>query len=236
VAAVRGSLSPDEVGRLLGSTQMFSSLDPESLAHLAEACTQRVFPKNQYLWYQGDVGDRLAIVASGLVKVVLSSEQGDEMVLATLGPYDTVGELAVLDGAPRAASVIAAKRTTVLMLTKTTFLDSLRRHPAVLDGVLRSLGAMIRRQTERTGDLVFLDLGGRIAKLLLHFAEQRSSAHDAMSLDLGLSQSDLAAMVGGSRPAVNRVLHAFSVRGMIHVDRNVIVVRDIAALRRRAKM
>ena len=111
-------------------------------------------------------------------------------------------------------------------------LGLLNRDPSVLDALLRSLGNLIRRLTEQAGDFVFLDLGGRVAKLLLHLAE----AHGAGStvLDLGLSQSDLAAMVGATRPAVNRVLQHLAARGVIEVDGQRIVLVNVAELRRRA--
>ena len=217
---------------ILKSATIFAGLPDDALARLEAHCVSRTYQRNQYLWYQGDDGARLVVVASGLVKVVLSSAQGDEVVLTTLGPGAIIGELAVLDGSPRSASVVAAEPTTVVLLSRATVLELLNRHPSVLDALLRSLGNLIRRLTEQAGDLVFLDLAGRVAKLLLHLAE----AHGAGStvLDLGLSQSDLAAMVGATRPAVNRVLQNLATRGVIEVDGQRIVLINIAELRRRA--
>jgi CRP/FNR family cyclic AMP-dependent transcriptional regulator len=176
---------------------------------------------------------RLVVVAEGLVKVLLSSVHGDEVVLVTAGPAETLGELAVLDGAPRSAAVVAVEPTSVLLLTRPTVLGLMGAHPPVLEAVLGSLGGIVRRLTEQTGDLVFLDLGGRLAKLLLRLAEDAAAPGGAV-LDLGLSQSDLAAMVGATRPAVNRALQLLASRGLISVDGRVIVVRDADGLRRRA--
>lgn len=223
-----------QAAHVLKSTRLFGALDGESLLSLAKACTQRTYGKGQYLWYQGDPGDRLVVVCTGLIKVMLTSEQGDEVVLVTLGRYEAIGELAVLDGSLRSASVVTMEPTTVLMLDRSTVLDLMGRHPAVLDAVLRSLGQLIRRLTEQTGDLVFLDLGGRLAKLLLRLAQDHAHADDHVVLDLDLSQSDIAAMVGATRPAVNRVLQLLASRGLISVDGRVIVLRDLPGLRRRA--
>src|SRR5690349_8590409 len=221
-----------DVVEILRSATIFADLPDDVLARLAAHCVRRTYRRNQYLWYQGDDGARLVVVASGLVKVVLSSAQGGEVVLTTLGPGAIIGELAVLDGSPRSASVVAAEPTTVVMLSRATVLELLNRYPSVLDAVLRALGDLIRRLTEQAGDFVFLDLGGRVAKLLLHLAE----AHGAGStvLDLGLTQSDLAAMVGATRPAVNRVLQQLAARGVIEVDGQRIVLLNVAELRRRA--
>jgi CRP/FNR family transcriptional regulator, cyclic AMP receptor protein len=232
-AAPRSSSAPElDVVEILRSAAIFAELPDDVLARLAAHCVSRTYRRNQYLWYQGDDGARLVVVASGLVKVVLSSAQGGEVVLTTLGPGGMFGELAVLDGSPRSASVVAAEPTTVVLLSRATVLELLNRHPSVLDALLRSLGNLIRRLTEQAGDFVFLDLPGRVAKLLLHLAE----AHGAGStvLDLGLSQSDLAAMVGATRPAVNRVLQHLASRGVITVDGHRIVLLDLAELRRRA--
>jgi len=225
-------LSEPEVVEILRSAAIFAELPDDALARLAARCVRRTYGRNQFLWYQGDDGAHLVVVASGLVKVVLSSPQGGEVVLTTLGPGEISGELAVLDGSPRSASVVAAEPTTVLLLTRATVLDMLNRYPSVLDALLRSLGNLIRRITEQAGDFVFLDLGGRVAKLLLHLAE----AHGAGStvLDLRLTQSDLAAMVGATRPAVNRVLQHLAARGVIEVDGQRIVLVNLAELRRRA--
>lgn len=220
---------------VLSSARIFAGLPEGAAARLAEVCVSRKYRRGQYLWYQGDDGAYLVVVASGMVKVVLSSEQGDEVVLVTLGPGETVGELALLDSSPRSASVIAVEPTTVLMLSRATWLDVLNHQPAVLDALLRALGGLVRRLTEQTGDLVFLDLGGRVAKLLVRLADAHGNGASAPVLDLGLSQSDLAAMVGATRPAVNRVLQSMASRGLIAVDGQVIMLRDVAALRRRAE-
>jgi CRP/FNR family transcriptional regulator, cyclic AMP receptor protein len=221
---------------VLSSAQVFSALPPDAIATLADVCATRTYQRGQYLWFQGDEGSRMIVVASGLVKVVIASEQGDEVVLVTLGPGRTLGELALLDGSPRSASAVAMEPTTVVMISRVTLLDLLSRHPPLLDALLRSVGGIVRRLTEQTGDLVFLDLGGRIAKLLLQLAEPQLDGTGPVVLDLGLSQSDLASMVGASRPAVNRVLQLMASRGLITVDGRVIVLRDLAGLRRRAEV
>ena len=234
-----GAHDRSETVEVLRATRIFGSLSDENLERLAEICTSRTFGRGQYLWYQGDEGDRLLVVVSGLLKVVMSSAQGDEVVLTTLGRSETVGELAVLDGAPRSASVIAVEPTTVVMLTRATVVALMSRHPAVLDGMLRSLGQLVRRLSEQTGDLMHLDLAGRLAKVFLRLAQDHTEGEQVTGspvvLDLGLSQSDLAAMVGATRPAVNRVLQHFVARGLIAVDGQVILLRDLPGLRRRAE-
>lgn len=220
---------------VLGGTELFRALDDDALTRLAVASRRRTYGKGQFVFYQGDSGDTLLVVCDGLVKVVFTSETGEETVFVTLGACEVVGQIALLDGAERSASVVAVEPTTGLLLTRATVLDVMVRHPVVLDAMLRSLGQLVRRLTEQAGDFAFLDLGGRLAKVLLRLAgDEGARAVDGIVLDSGLSQSDLAAMVGASRPAVNRVLHSFASRGFITVSGQVIVLRDVGALRKRA--
>lgn len=235
-AEIRASRGPLNAAHILGRTALFASLDADSLARLAAVSSQRTYPRGQYLWYQGDPGDRLFVIGSGLVKVVLASSSGDEMLLATLGAFEAIGELAVLDGAPRSASVIAVEPTTVVILERETLFELFRQHPAMLDALLRSLGALIRRLTEQTGDLVFLDLTGRVAKLLIRLTEQTDAPERGPVLRLRLSQSEVAAMVGATRPAVNRVLQSLAARELIRTDGRVVVIRNLDELRRRAQL
>lgn len=232
--AVSRFVERPSAAEILRRTDLFGALDDDALAQLAAVSRSRAYPKGQYIWYQGDPGDTLLVVCEGLVKVVFGTRAGEEAVLVTLGGCEVLGEIAVLDGAARSASVIAVEPTTGLLLTRAAVLDVMTRHPVVLDAMLRRLGRLVRRLTEQAGDLVFLDLGGRLAKLLLRLAVNRPTTPDGVVLDTGLSQSDLAAMVGASRPAVNRVLRSFADRGLISVDGQVIVLHDTAGLRRRA--
>jgi CRP/FNR family cyclic AMP-dependent transcriptional regulator len=118
-------------------------------------------------------------------------------------------------------------------LSRRTLLELMREHPAVTDALLTSLGHMIRRLTERASDLVFLDLTGRVAKLLLSFAEEiGSDIDDGTMLDLQLTQTDLAAMVGGTRQSVNQILRTFERRGYLELRGRRIIVKSKDALTR----
>ena len=157
------------------------------------------------------------------------------MLLATLGPFDVVGELSVIDGGVRSASVVALKPTTGIVIGRAPLIAFMQRSPELLDVLLRSMGALIRRLTERATDLVFLDLAARVAKLLLREAERRSGEQRQGALvDLGLTQTELAQMVGASRPAVNRVLQSLAARGSISINGHEIIINNPTALRRRA--
>lgn len=219
----------------LATTHLFGGLSHEVLDAVATGCVERVYARDQFLWYQGDPGDRLIVVTGGLVKVVVHGEAGDQVVLAALGPPETLGELALVDQGPRSASVVAAQPTTVLLIGRSVLTNLMQRDHDFLEAMLRSFGTLLRRLTEQTADMVFLDLGGRIAKLLLRLGDEHGRRNDgSVVLDLRLTQTDLAQMVGASRPAVNRVLQSLGARRLLTIDGQLITIHDPVALRRRA--
>ena len=227
----------EEATSLLASTRLFGGLDAAALSSLAERAVERSYKKGQLLVYEGDPGDSVFVVASGLIKVMVTSEEGEEMVLVTLRPADTFGELSLVDGGPRSASAEALERAEVLVITRPVLLELLKQHPSLTEALLRSLGGLVRRLTEQAADLVFLDIHGRMAKLLLTMAQQRDAGPEAdVVLDLNLTQADLAAMVGGSRQSVNQTLRSFESRGYLKIEGRSIRLIKLHELRRRAGM
>jgi CRP-like cAMP-binding protein len=177
------------------------------------------------------------VIAEGTVKVFVTSAHGEEMVLATLRPPDALGEVALLDLGERSASAEAIEPVVAIAFARSTLIELMREIPAIGDAVLRKAGALLRRLTGQAADLVFLDLEGRVAKLLVQMAERQGTAgDDAIVLDVGVTQADLARMVGGSRQSVNAILHNLEGRGFLEVHGREVRIVDLDALRRRAAM
>jgi CRP/FNR family cyclic AMP-dependent transcriptional regulator len=220
---------------LLRRTRLFAELREDTLRALADRSVERSYPRHGRLFYQGDPGSGLYVLASGLVKVVVTSEDGEEMVLVTLGPGDAFGELSIVDGGPRSASAEALEPTVALVITREVLLDLATRDSGLTEALLRTLGALLRRLTEQASDLVFLDLPGRMAKLLAMLAAERGSeTPEGIELDANLTQTDLAGMVGASRQSVNQILQGFARRGYLQVRGRRIVIHRLDLLRRRA--
>ncbi|MGH9197249.1 MAG: Crp/Fnr family transcriptional regulator [Acidimicrobiia bacterium] len=232
-----GFLRADRVAEVLSESQLFGNLAGDELAALAAGCISRRFSKGDFVFHEGDRGESLYVVAEGLIKVFVTSEDGSEVILATLEPPQTFGEMAIIDGGPRTASAKAIQPSLLLALTRETFVESLKKHPGLVEALHASLGKLLRRLLEQTADLVFLDLHGRVAKLLLRLADEKGSREgEEIRLDLKLSQGELAAMVGGSRPSVNQALRALEGRAYIEVDGRSILIRRPDLLRRRASL
>lgn len=224
----------DTVG-LLAQTNLFRHFSPASLETLAPSLLQRTYLKGQVLFHQGDPGNSLWILATGLVKVTVSSSKGDEMLLITMAPPETFGELSLIDGAPRSATVEVVETAKVLILGRDVWTALMRDDSTFTAAVLHSVAEMVRRLTDQTSDFAFLDLHGRVAKLIVGFADERGRPFDdGVILDLHLTQTDIARMVGGSRQSVNQILRALEDRGYIELQRQSIYVKQLEALRRRA--
>jgi CRP-like cAMP-binding protein len=220
-----------QVVDVLSDIPLFRMVGDEGILAMARAGRTVSYRRGEMVCCQGDPGDHLYVVVDGLVEVVFTTERGDDVVLNTVDTKGVFGELAVLDGSPRSASVVAMEPTTVFMLSRNALLELIRKHPSLVDELLRMLAQLVRRLTEQAGDRVSLDLSGRLAKLLLELTAKHGKSDDLV-LDRGLTQSDLAAMIGASRPAVNRALQSLIARGIVAVDGHAIVIKDAPALRK----
>ena len=224
----------DQAVELLRETALFASIDATAAEQLANRLVRKRYRRGQPLFHQGDPGDALFILVDGSVAVVMSNENGDRMVLTTLHPPDVLGEIALLDGGVRSAGAEAVEETTVLMLSRATFLDLVHEHPPLVDQLLRALGALVRRVSEQASDFVFLDLPGRVAKVLVRLAEDAGPEVEGVPIEIAVTQNRLAEMAGGSRQSVNQILQTLHQRGLIELHGRRLLICAPEQLRRRA--
>ena len=221
----------------LGRCRLFAGMSIESLTAISRTLRGRRFRRGEVLFHEGDPGDALFIVASGAVKVVVPSEEGDEAILATLRRGDFLGELALLDGAPRSASAIALEATEALALPRDQFLSLVAREAGIRDALLASLAGELRRLTTHVAELHFLDLTGRLAARLARLAQEHGERQPdgSIRLDAPLTQSDLAAMIGSTRQSVNKLLGEFEDDGLLRLDHDSIFVPNLERLATKAR-
>jgi CRP-like cAMP-binding protein len=221
----------------LATVPLFGGLDEAGLDSIARGLRARRFRRGETIFHLGDPGDALFIVASGIVKITLPSETGDEAILATLRPGDFFGELALLDGAPRSATAVALEPTETLVLPRDRFRELISAEPAIRDALLAALARELRRLTIHVEELHFLDIAGRLAAVLARLAGEQGIrvAGGAIRLAAPLTQSDLASMVGCTRQSVNRLLGLFVDDGLIRLERDAILVTDYDGLVRASR-
>ncbi len=192
----------------------FSFLPPElATALVAQALPVRLAPE-QELFKAGDPGNGCYWINDGLLKVTVDSAAGGQRILAILGPGTLVGEAAILDAAPRSASVYAVRESRLAYVSRTAFDSFSFNHPEVYRYLTILLMRRVRDIDDALAATSFLSLKGRAARALLSLA-------DAFGKDVGtgriliqqkINQSDLAAMAGIARENFNRILRDW-VRG-----------------------
>lgn len=221
----------------LGRCRLFAGMGEDALRAMARTLRARRFRRGEVLFHEGDPGDALFVVASGAVKVAVPSEDGEEAILATLRRGDFLGELALLDGAPRSASAVALEATETLALPRDQFLALVATEPAIRDALLASLAGELRRLTTHVAELHFLDLTGRLAARLTRLAEEHGQPlpGGGVRLDAPLTQSDLAAMIGATRQSVNKLLGEFEADGLLQMEKDSILVPNLDRLARAAR-
>jgi CRP-like cAMP-binding protein len=217
----------------LGELPLFAELPPATLEALARESRVRRYPRGQVLCSEGDPGDSLLVLEAGRVKIARFAAGGQEVVLAGAEAPAAFGELALLDGAPRSATITAQTPVVVRVLGRQTILELIEREPRVAMALLRTMAGMIRSTNERLADVLSLDVPGRVAKWLLGRARRHGAPDPAgVVVPLGLSQGELAAELGTTRVSVNKALKGFEAQGLIALDpdRDAVVLRDLAAL------
>jgi CRP/FNR family transcriptional regulator len=214
---------------------LFAHVDDEGLRALASQMRRRRFRRGEVIFHQDDVGDSLQVVISGSVKIVLPSEEGEEAIIASLQPGEFFGELALLDGAPRSTTATAIEPTETLSLPREQFLRLLADDPQIVQALLHVLASELRRLTGHVGELHFLDLAGRLAMRLVRLARDVDpTATGRVELNWPFTQSDLAAMIGGTRQSVNRVLSELVDAGHLTIERDALIINDLEELELRS--
>src|SRR5688572_12908824 len=155
-------------------------MPPERLDIVARALLAGRYRKGQVIFHQGDDGDAMYLVESGLVKISAESVDGQEAILTEVRPGETFGELALLDGAPRSATAMAVDDTLTLRLPRRTFDELLDNEVGFARRILEGLAHELRRATHHVGELHFLDLPGRLAARLGRMARDAApeGTHD----------------------------------------------------------
>lgn len=216
---------------VLARTELFREVDDGARCLLAQRVAERFVERGQLVFVQDEPGDRMYVLAEGVVKLYVSSSNGGVVELVRHHAPAVFGELALLDGGPRSASAEAVERSVLLVVTRGELLRLLRAEEQVAEALLRSLGTMVRRTTRQVTDRAFLNLRGRVARQLLLLAEPGDGSG---AITRQVTQGELATMVGGARQTVNQVLRSLEARGYIRTAGRAFQLLDPEQLRRLA--
>jgi CRP/FNR family transcriptional regulator, cyclic AMP receptor protein len=221
---------------LLANVGLFAGLSSSELIGLAALMRPRPYAKDEVIYLRGDPGTAFYVIASGRVKITLTSPDGKELILRRLGAGDFHGELALLDDEPRSADAIAVEPSVLLVLQRDAFRQFLSEHSAVASKLLGTVSQYLRRNAELIQDATFLDVPARLARILLELAgttgDNALPPPGAVIPDR-MKQAELASLVGATRESVNKWLGSFEKQGLIRYEKGQITLLRPSGLRQR---
>ncbi len=196
---------------------LLSGLPEHLSASLFSNTTPVRLKAEEALFLADDAGDGCYRVEEGLLKVAMMSRAGTERILAFLGPGAIVGELSLIDGLPRSASVVAVRPARLSFLSRAAFEDFANKHPDVYKSLLKLIAARLRETDATVAAGSFLPLRGRVACTLLELAQEfgQDVGSGRIVIRQKIGQSDLAAMAGIARENVSRILNDWKRRKLV---------------------
>jgi CRP-like cAMP-binding protein len=216
---------------VLARTLLFGGLEAGALARLAALARPLNFRPEEVIFRKGDASRSLYVIERGTVKIAATSADGREIALNLLGPDDSFGEVALVDGGVRTADAIACEPVGLLALDRAELVPFLEREPALMFSMLAALAQRVRWVSNRFEDSVFLGVPARLAKRLLFLGEHFGlDTRDGRRLTVSLPQRELASHMGVTRETINRLLQDWREDGLIGIDRGVLILKDLPRL------
>jgi CRP/FNR family cyclic AMP-dependent transcriptional regulator len=217
---------------LLRSVPLFADLEPEELESFSQVAVPRFFPAGTRVFHEGDRSDACYIVSSGSFRVTREHSDGRAITLATLGPGEVFGELAMLDHDVRSASAEALDDAELLALPASEVRALLARHPEISVKLVAALVQRLRAANERLSRQSFQTVPSRVAGVLLQLAEEESpGAGERGRVTIRMNQADLAQLAGTSRESVSRFLADLERAGIVKPGRGRVTVLEPSKLR-----
>jgi CRP/FNR family cyclic AMP-dependent transcriptional regulator len=220
---------------LLARSELFRGVEAPDVEALIAEVVVRDVPTGTDVYRQDATDDaELYVLLAGRIAITRRTESGrgrSELI----GPGEVFGELSVLDPGPRERTATATVEARLVVVSRTSYLAWALARPYICERLLRVLARRLRRTDDEALDLLFVDVGARLAKALCDLATRfGQQTPSGVLVDHGLSQQQLAEMVGTSRETLNKQLQSFANRGWLTSGRGLIVIRDPDRLARRA--
>ncbi len=211
----------------LAYVPIFSEIPMETIEKIEKIGTRRMFNKNDVILMEDEVGSALFVIVQGKVKVARTSSDGREVILTILSDSDFFGEMAILDGQTRSATVVAIEDTELFLIQRNDFINLLKEYPEVAISLLQELTKRLRAADGKIKALSLKDAEGKVATVILQLADDVGMIkHGKVEIDKLPLQQDLANMAGTSRETISRTLHSFAKKGMIELDGSKLRIMD----------
>jgi CRP/FNR family cyclic AMP-dependent transcriptional regulator len=217
----------------LARVPLFERLSSGEIEKLESLTSRKKFPSGTAVFFQDDPSDSLYVVLSGSAKVFRTSEDGRDRILMILRAGDAFGELAMIEGQPRSATVQTLEATEMLVLSRKDFEKFAGEHPEFLYKMLQGMCERVRKINEDVLDLSFKDVPYRVLRLIGQLVSRHGeSGPDGWRIKLPLTVRELSSMVGSNTETVGRLLDRYESDGLIRRQGANWVVPDQGALTR----
>src|SRR4051812_11420966 len=215
---------------LLQRVPLFAELSGPELEQIASVAIPRTYPKGVRVFHEGDHSDACYIVRSGDLRVTREHSDGRAIALATLGPGDIFGELAMLDGGTRSASVETLSDCALLGLPATDVRRVIADHGDIASKLIVAITRRLRETNERVARQSFQTVPSRVAGVLAQLIAEEAS-DERPQITVRMTQADLAQLAGTSRESVSRFLATLERAGVVRVGRGRVTVVEPRRLR-----
>jgi CRP/FNR family transcriptional regulator len=216
---------------LLARVPLFSELSRQELERISRVAVPRSFPAGVRVFHEGDQSDACYLVRSGDLRVTREHPDGRAIALATLGPGDLFGELAMLDGEARSASVDTLSESELLALPAADLRRLLADHPEISVKLVAALTRRLRETNERVARQSFQTVPSRVAGVLTQLIAEETAAEGRQGVTIRMTQADLAQLAGTSRESVSRFLATLERARVVRVGRGRVTVLEPRRLR-----
>lgn len=200
---------------LLKNIPIFTDLDEAAIEAVLSRSRTLTFRKNTVLMSEGETGECMYVIQSGSVKIFVSDENGNELILFFEGPGSYIGEISLLDDAPRTASAVSLEKTQVLAISKASFIECVQLNPEIAFRIIRSMTHRLRRSTDNIRGLALKNVYQRLALKLIEFSVELD---DIRVLERKYSHQELANMIGASREMVGKILAELTKGGYVELE------------------
>jgi CRP/FNR family cyclic AMP-dependent transcriptional regulator len=206
---------------------LFAVMSERDQERILDLASERLVRRGQTIFQRGDVESSMMAVLHGSVRISSVSVEGKEVILNTISAGEVFGEIALLDGKPRSAGATAIEDCTLLVIERRHFLPFMLANEDVILRMLAVLCQRLRQTSDALGDMVMLDLPGRLARLLVRLADDHGRVTpQGIRIEFKLSQRDIGTRVASSRESVNKQLHQWLDAGWLSLDQGYITLRD----------
>jgi CRP/FNR family transcriptional regulator, cyclic AMP receptor protein len=227
-----GATRSADVAELLGRVPAFSTLERGDLERIALLAVPRRFEPGQVVFREGDASDTCYVVREGHARAIRTHGDGRTITLATFGPGDIFGELAMFEDERRSATVEAIEPTSVVGVLGPDMRRLMSEHPEIASRLVIALGRRLREMNERLSRQSFQTVQSRVAVVLSELVDQEIAAGKGTSdVLVTATQADVAQLAGSSRESASRFLAVLERAGVISQGRGRLVVHSPQALK-----